>query len=539
METGGTHTLWGDEPLNLHRSQLTQNTTADVCIIGAGLAGILCAYALAREGRRVIVLEALDIGSGETGRTTAHLTNAIDDRYFHIEQMHGAEAARITAESHTQGISFLERIAMEEAIPCGFTRLDGYLFLPPGEKPELLQRELDAAHRAGLGAVERVDKVPSFESGPALRFPDQAQFSPMRFLAGVAHAAERLGASIHTGTQVDGIDKSSSLTVRTRGGSAVECGAVIVATNAPINDVVTMHMKQAAYRTYALAAPVAIDPDAKALLWDTSERAGDPDGPYHYVRFTSSDPNGRLTNGTPPRDFIIVGGGDHPTGIKVEPVERWNTLERWARERWPSMGTVVHRWSGQVLEPHDAVAFIGRNPTGPDGVYIVTGDSGMGMTHSAIAAILLPRLIAGEDHPWKKLYDPARKPVHGLADLARHVGRVTANYAEWVSPGEEARSLSAGDGLIVRHGLKLLAVCRDEQGRLHSHHAACTHLGCVVHWNSAEKSWDCPCHGSRFSAAGEVISGPAIKDLESAPIDGATPEIQTRPIMPTPSSAPI
>jgi Rieske Fe-S protein len=177
------------------------------------------------------------------------------------------------------------------------------------------------------------------------------------------------------------------------------------------------------------------------------------------------------------------------------------------------MREIVHRWSGQVIEPHDRAAFIGRNPGMSDNIFIVTGDSGMGMTHSAIAGIMMPELLGGREHPWSQLYDPSRKPFHSLGAFARHAGRMAGRYADWLTPGADLDDIHPGEGRVVRRGLHLIAAFRDERGIVHARGARCTHLGCVVRWNNAEKSWDCPCHGSRYDAMGRVLNGPARRDL--------------------------
>lgn len=503
----GTRSCWHDAALRLDRSPLRADAKAEVCIIGAGITGLLCAYTLARAGIRPVVIDDGPIGGGETGRTTAHLANAIDDRYFEIERMHGAEGARICAESHTHAITLVERIVADEAIDCAFARLDGYLFLPPAEDPELLRRELDAARRAGLGDVQFVDRAPSFDSGPCLRFPRQAQLHPLRLLASLAAATERMGGVIHTGTHAKRISFNASVDVVTAAGPIVFANAVIIATNSPFNDLVSIHTKQSAHRTYALSARLPVGAVAPALHWDTSQRAGDLGGPYHYVRV---HPAAASDND----DLLIVGGGDHHTGEQTDGIAHWASLESWARERWPVMGAVTHRWSGQVMEPHDGVAFIGRNPSGPERVFVVTGDSGMGMTHAAIAAAMLPDLIRGQTHSWEKLYDPSRKPTTALGEFAGEGARVAAHYADWLTPGADIEHIPPGEGAIVRRGLRLLAVHRDSAGQLHTRSAVCPHLGCVVGWNHAEKTWDCPCHGSRFNAHGEVINGPSPRNLD-------------------------
>jgi Rieske Fe-S protein len=238
----------------------------------------------------------------------------------------------------------------------------------------------------------------------------------------------------------------------------------------------------------------------RALYWDTPH-------PYHYVR---------LADGAGADDVLIVGGEDHKTGQEDEGHAPFAALEAWTRERFPMAGDVRHAWSGQVLEPVDSLAFIGRNPGDADNVYIVTGDSGNGMTHGTIAGILLADLIAGRENAWSTLYDPARVTLRATPRFAKENLNVAAQYAALATPGDigSPADLAPGTGAILRRGLKKVAVYRDDSGAVHEFSAACPHLGCIVQWNGAERSWDCPCHGSRFHAEGRVINGPAMRGLE-------------------------
>ncbi|HYF15904.1 MAG TPA: FAD-dependent oxidoreductase [Phycisphaerales bacterium] len=503
-----TTSLWHHAGARLGRTPLTGDATADVCVVGAGMCGILCAYTLAKAGLSVVLLEAREIGSGETGRTTAHLSNVIDDRFYVLEERHGVEASRANAGAHGAAIELLERISTEEKISCDFCRVNGYLFLPPGERLDILRREYAAAERAGMNC-EMIERAPSWDSGPCLVFPNQGQFHPLRFLDGAARAAERLGVRIHTGTRVTAIEEKP-LRVRTDRSFAVEARAIVLATNTPIVDKITIHSKQVPYRTYAFAARLPVGAVEKALYWDTSETPGDTGGAYHYVRLaeTVSDPTGER------EEVIIVGGSDHHTGEGEEVPERWDRLEAWARARWPMIGDVLYRWSGQVFEPADNMAYIGKNPIGPEGVFVATGDSGMGMTHSAIAALMMPSLVRGEAHEWSGVFDPSRKATHALGEFLGANAKVAGHFAEWLGAGTDIESIAPGEGAVVRRGVKMLAVFKDKGGGVHACSAVCPHAGCLVHWNGLEQMWECPCHGSRFEATGKVIGGPANKDLD-------------------------
>ncbi|HYJ32780.1 MAG TPA: FAD-dependent oxidoreductase [Candidatus Binatia bacterium] len=500
-DSGATRSVWMDVPPLPARPPLTRDLRADVCIVGSGIAGLTTAYLLAREGLRVAVLDDGATAGGETSRTTAHLTNVIDDRYHWIEQVHGPEGARLAAESHTAAIDTIESIAEGERIACDLLRLDAYLFAAPGDPRDELERELEAARRAGVSGVAWADRAPldAFETGPCLRFPNQAQFHPLRYLQGVADAIERSGGRIHGGTRVTAVHHGPPPRVETADGVTVQADAVVVATNSPVHELIGVHPKQAAYRTYVVAARVPAGSVTRALYYDTED-------PYHYVRLQPESQGGP--------DLLLVGGEDHKTGQADDADERWAALEAWTRERFPQAREFVARWSGQVMETMDGVAFIGPDKSGSR-VFIATGDSGMGMTHSTIAGLLLRDLIAGRENAWARLYDPGRVSLRAAGELAKENLNFVSKYADYVTGGDvgSADEIPPGEGAVLRRGLTKVAAYRDPSGTLHEMSAVCTHLGCVVRWNSAEKSWDCPCHGSRFDSRGRVVNGPATRDL--------------------------
>jgi glycine/D-amino acid oxidase-like deaminating enzyme/nitrite reductase/ring-hydroxylating ferredoxin subunit len=503
METSGaTATVWTATVKIPLRPALDYNTTADVCVVGAGIAGLTTAYLLASEGRSVVVLDDGPIAGGETSRTTAHLVNAIDDRYFKLEKLHGAKGTRLAAQSHTAAIDAIEAIIAKEKIDCDFERLDGYLFVPPGESTDVLDEELEASLRAGLNNVERVERAPlkHFNTGPCLRFARQAQFHPLKYLDALSQAIEARGGRIFNNTHAAEFKSGDSARVKTRDGSSVSAHAIVVATNTPINDRVVMHTKQAAYRTYVIGVWVPQRSVTRALYWDT------PD-PYHYVRLQHLQDH----------DVLIVGGEDHKTGQAVDADERFDRLQHWTRDRFPGGTEVLFRWSGQIMEPVDSLAFIGRNP-GDKNIYIATGDSGNGMTHGTIAGILLTDLIVGRKNEWAELYEPSRILLRAAPEFAKENLNVVAQYADHAAPAEVKNEVEIrpDSGALIRHGIKKIAAYRDSNGAVHKYSAVCPHLGCVVAWNDVEKTWDCPCHGSRFDRHGNVVNGPANTGLEPA-----------------------
>lgn len=499
-DSQATNSIWmatADTPL---QPRLQQNIRTDVCIIGAGIAGLTTAYLLAQEGRSVVVLDDGLIGGGMTGRTTAHLTNAFDDRYFEVEKLHGEEGARLTAASHTAAIDKVAEIVRDEEIDCDFERLDGFLFAPPPETEELLDKELEATRRAGLTGIEKVARAPigSFDTGPALRYPRQAQFHPLKYLTGLTRAIRRDGGRLFGLTHATTIEGGQSARVETSHGPVVTCDVIVVATNTPVNDRVAIHTKQAPYVTYVIGAAIPKDSITRALYWDTLD-------PYHYLRLQKHDG----------RDVLIVGGEDHKTGQANDCTDRYARLEQWTRERFPQIGEIEFRWSGQVMEPADYLAFIGRNPLDADNVFIATGDSGQGMTHGTIAGILLADLIQGRKNRWEDLYSPSRVTLRAISEYAGENINVAGQFADYVTAGDikSVDELKPGQGAVMREGLSKVAVYRDENGTIHRRSAVCPHLGCVVSWNACERTWDCPCHGSRYTAEGRVYNGPANTDL--------------------------
>lgn len=489
---------------------LPDDAVCDVCVVGAGIAGLTTAYLLALEGRSVVVLDGGVVGGGETQRSTAQLSNAIDAHYVEIERLHGTAGASLTAASHSAAIDKIEAIAQTEHIFCDFQRINGYLFAANPKDEHLLLNERDAAERAGLH-VELSEHAPwEMYPGPCLRFPRQGQIHPLKYLAGLAEAFIRHGGRIYDQSQVGQVTGGKEARVETENGAVVRCSQVVIATNTPFNNMVAIHTKQAAYRSYVVAARVPRGYVPRSLYWDTAD-------PYHYVRVYSSQ---KAENG----DLLIVGGEDHKTGQSTDAKDAFERLTAWAAERCPGWGAVEYTWSGQVMESVDGLAYIGRNPIDDDNVYIATGDCGMGMTHGTIAGMLISDLIGQRDNNWANLYAPNRITLRAGVEFARENLNVARQFTDWVTGGEVAtvEEIPLNQGAILREGATKIAVYRDERAMLHRMTAICPHLGCVVRWNNAETTWDCPCHGSRFDCHGQVITGPATSDL--APVAGDNPD---------------
>lgn len=500
--------LWMDSVEMPRCPSLCENIKTDVVIVGGGIAGLTTAYLLMKEGKHVCVLEDYELCSGQSGRTTAQFSNVLGNRYYELEKMHGLDGAILIAESHGTAIEKVAEIVAAENIDCDLERIDGYLFVPTESTEETLFKELGAVHRAGMSDVSLVVRAPLdfLDTGAALHFPRQLQLHPLKYLKGLADCILNGGGKIFTRSHVEEIQGGEKTFVRTKDGFMIHATAVVVATNTPINDVVAIHTKQAPYRSYVIALEIPKGSVPKGLYWDTLD-------PYHYIRLQPSESLGTKSGDT---DILIVGGEDHKTGQNSNPEQNYLSLESWVRQRFPFAGKMVYKWSGQVMESVDGLGFLGHNPMDKNNVYIITGDCGNGMTNATIGGFIIADQIMKRPNAWEKLYSPSRIKLRTVGTYLKENLNVAAQYADHFAlhPFEAIEDMEWGEGAVFRQGLKQIAAYKNHEGRLELHSAVCPHLGGIVHWNTAEKSWDCPCHGSRFDARGKVIEGPAVMNLK-------------------------
>jgi len=503
ITSGVTLPVWFKDVPSMPRfPRLQENLNVDVCVVGGGIAGLTTALLLAKKAKKsVALLEDGEICSGETGRTTAHLASGIDDHYHLLAQSHGMEITKQAGDAHRSAITMIEQICKEENIQCDFERLDGYLFLAKEHGPDFLEKEFAVSREIGFN-VSMVDEVP-FPSGAqvrpmALKFPNQGQFHPRKYIKGLTEACHKHGVKIFTNTHASNFSEGSICTVDTKDGYKVHCSNLVMATNSPVNDRLTMWTKIEPYRSYVVSMAVPKGSVNKALYWNTSD-------PYIYVR---------LQPGTD-SDTLIVGGEDHKSGQASNYEERYQNLINWTKERFPMAKEVVAKWSGHILEPVDDLAFLGRNPGSTKNVYVITGDSGNGMTHCTIGAMMITDMIKGIPNPWEKAFDPSRTMKHEIGEYIKNNVNVAVQYKDWLTTGDvkDIEDLHPGDGGILRKGLFKYAVYKDENGKVNQCSAVCPHTHCIVGWNQSEKSFDCPCHGSRFDAYGAVLNGPANSNL--------------------------
>lgn len=492
--------LWFETAGIPESGRLMHDLETDVLVVGAGVCGINAALELAEHGRKVTVTDARRIGHGETGHTTSHLTVAIDGGWEQVKKDHGEANAKLVARFAQRG---LDRI-VEQIETLGFDAnrnvVDAWVVSERGDDLDDLRKEAEIARALGLD-VSYETTVPWPNGKGGIRFARQARIQPVAYLQGIREQLERRGGTIYEQARVERIEDGTPCIVHVDGGITIRANDVIVAANVPFNDTVRMHTKLWPWRTYAVACRIDPATMTDAMFFDTED-------PYHYVRLA------KWKEG----HVVVIGGEDHRTGTDEEPQDRWDKLQEWGAERL-QLGERVAQWSGQIIETHDGLPFVGRNP-GDQHVWIGTGWVGQGMTFGAAGGELCARLILGQETPLAALFDPSRlAPVNEVPgyvkrnlEFPKHIlmDRILSTDVEVGSADE----VPTGCGRIVREHGRKTAVYRRDDGSIVRLSPVCPHMKCDVKWNDAEKSWDCPCHGSRFTGEGELLNGPAAVPLE-------------------------
>jgi glycine/D-amino acid oxidase-like deaminating enzyme/nitrite reductase/ring-hydroxylating ferredoxin subunit len=479
---------------------LREDVDVDVVIVGGGIAGLCTAWELVEAGRRVAVLEADRIAGSVTGYTTAKLSSLHTLIYAKLRKSFGADAARHYAQSQQQAVEHVVTVAARLGIDCHLERVPGFTYVESQEQVDQLRAEVDAAAEAGLPASFVTETRLPFPVAGAIRVEDQAQFHPRRYLLALAEDISRRRGQIFERTRAVELDEGEPCRVTTESGATVTARDVVVATHYPVFDRAMLFGRLAPRRELVVAAAIP------------AER--DPQGIY-----LTQEQNTRSVRTAPYRDgqrLLIITGEQFTPGAG-EVSERWQRLVAWTGERFPG-AEVVYRWATQDNSTTDQIPFVGPFHRGAKNVYVACGFGGWGMSNGVMSGQLLTELIAGNQLPWADLYDPRRlHPVREAgpmvtlqATVARHfIGdRLRSSYVDSVD------DIAAGTGAVLRMEGERCAVHRDETGALHAVSATCTHLGCIVHFNDAERAWECPCHGSRFAVDGSVIQGPANRPLE-------------------------
>jgi glycine/D-amino acid oxidase-like deaminating enzyme/nitrite reductase/ring-hydroxylating ferredoxin subunit len=478
---------------------LDESLFVDVAVIGGGITGITSALMLKLEGKTVALVESKRIVHGATGYTTGKLTAGHGVVYTDVEKNFGSEGARIYAESNQAAVRRVAELVEEYRIDCDFERKSNYVYAGSNQEVAALKAELEAEKRAGL-PVELVQETPlPYWVAAAIRLDDQAQFHPRKYLLALAEMIPGDGCHVFEETAATDVESGDPCVVETDRGT-IRARDVIIATHLPFEDGGLFFVKAHAHRSYAVAAPLDEDKAPDGMFINSGV-------PTRSVR-TIHDGG---------RTLIQAGGQGHKPGEESDTTARYEVLEGFLGESWPEAGAVEYRWSTQDYMSVDRIPYIGRLRRTSKHVYAATGYSKWGMSAGTLAGMLLTDRILGRSNPWAELYEAKRitpkasfkRFLSGNASAGRHL------VADRFKPADaELDSIKPGEGAIVRARGRKRAAYRDVTGTLHLLSPACTHLGCHVAWNPAERSWDCPCHGSRYSGEGEVIQGPAVKPLQ-------------------------
>jgi glycine/D-amino acid oxidase-like deaminating enzyme/nitrite reductase/ring-hydroxylating ferredoxin subunit len=475
--------------------------TVDVAIIGGGITGVTTARLLKDAGLKVALIEARRLGKGETGKSTAHLTEVLDTRYHKLISKFGERGAQKAAQAQILAIRQIEGFINTRHIDCQFERLPGYLYAESEEDAQNLAKEMDAIKQLGLSAHEVTTFPLPFPAFRVICFDNQAQFSPVTYLFALADGIEGNGSHIFEQTHVLNIEDGNPCRL-TSEHAVIQADHVVVAAHVPISTRYLMQTKLAAYRTYAVGVHLPQAGPA-GLFWDTAN-------PYHYIR----------TQRIQEKPYLIVGGEDHKVGEIVDTTDPFQRLEDFVMNHFGlTVAATDFRWSGQIINTVDGLPYIGKSP-GAEHIYVATGYSGNGITSGTLAAILLADQVQGIANPWSELF--AAKRLKPLASLKSYMSEnidfpkiLINDRLTKLGHADSMQNIPFGQGQVLQVAGEKLAVYRNSRGEFSARSAVCTHLGCLVKWNQTEKSWDCPCHGSRFDPMGRVLNGPAISGLEA------------------------
>ncbi len=470
----------------------------DVAIVGGGITGISTALQLQKAGKKCIVLEAFNMGFGTTGGTTAHINTFFDTPYATIVKDFSLQDAALAAKAAKSAIALIKRNISEYNIDCGFKELTGYIFSTNDKQTKELEDNVEACKKIGVKADLVNSTIIPIPYEKIALLSDQAQFHPMQYVYALAKAFEEAGGVIMLNCRVTKADENNTIEVHTSKGN-IKCSQLVYATHIPPG-VNLLHFRCAPYRSYVIAVQLNNNEYTDALVYDMHD-------PYHYYRTQEIDGI----------RYLIVGGEDHKTAHEDNTENCFRKLESYVRSFF-DVKEVTYKWSSQWYEPNDGLAYIGNLPGHGDNVYVAAGFGGNGMIYGSFSAILLSELILNDKSEYAKLFDPNRiKPVAGFANFVKESADVIGKFIGGLFPKkdiEELSDIAKTEGRVVEYNGKKMGIYKDENGALYAVSTACTHIDCHVQFNTAEKSWDCPCHGARFSITGEVLTAPARKNLE-------------------------
>jgi glycine/D-amino acid oxidase-like deaminating enzyme/nitrite reductase/ring-hydroxylating ferredoxin subunit len=475
----------------------------DVVIVGGGITGITTGLLLQQAGKKCLLVEAESLCYGTTGGTTAHLNTLLDTPYTTISKNFSKEAARQVAQATADAIHLVKTNIIEYGIDCEFEDAAAYLYAEDEKQDKELKDIFDAALEAGLN-IEYIDSIPipaSFTT--AIKVADQAKFNPVRYVLSLAAAFENAGGCIVQHCRVVGVNEKEHLEIETSI-DTFQAGNLIYATHIPVG-INLLHLRCAPYRSYVMAGKLDSQNYPKDLVYDMND-------PYFYYRTQVIDGE----------KYLIIGGKDHKTGHEENTFRNYLQLETKIKTVFPDF-KMTHQWSSQYFEPADGLPYIGHLPQHSDRVHVATGFGGNGMVYSHVSARILTDMITGKESSYLNLFNPKRlKPVAGFTNFIRQNADVTMEFLGKLFSAEKLEELSAlahGEGKLVSFEGKKLGLYKSETGELFAVNPICTHMKCDVKWNTAEKSWDCPCHGGRFDCRGKVMTGPPSADLEQVSLE--------------------
>ena len=510
-----TKSLWNNYQQAGQFPALSENTEADVAIIGGGITGLTTALLLAEAGKKVVVLESLLVGGGTTGHSTGNLYFTIDQVFSALRSKYDTETVQKVAEARNTAVDFIEALVRKNEIDCDLARVPWYLYSHDSENENKIEEELKVAQEAGL-EMKSISEIPDlpFQIRKAVVAGNQAQVNPLLYVYGLAQVAAKAGCSIYENTRVTEVKQiEDHYELHTTGGK-VKAGNVVHATHTP-KGIMIYHTLLGPYREYGVAAKLVDGSYPQGIFWGYYGK-----GQKISLRsYSRGDDN-----------YIMAIGEPHKVGQASSNKEHVNNLEDFLRKNF-DVDRITNRWGGQHYKPADLLPYIGETKSG-SGEYVATGFSTDGLVYGTLAAMLIRDQITGTENKWSSLFSanrhqPAKAAGKFLKENLNVAGQIIKDIP-WKKDAEQFSEIKPGEGKILERDGEKLAVYRDKADKITIRSAKCTHMGCIVHWNNAEETWDCPCHGTRFSPDGTVLEGPAFHPLQL--IENSGGDLESKPV---------
>jgi glycine/D-amino acid oxidase-like deaminating enzyme/nitrite reductase/ring-hydroxylating ferredoxin subunit len=514
MQRDGARTsLWqANMPPYPSTAAIPPTDVMDVLIVGGGITGVTSALLLQLAGKKCVLAEAQTLCFGTSGGTTAHLNTLLDHPYSEIESKFGEKNAQLLGRATREALQLIRSNVQQYQIDCGFEEQKGYMYAQNDDQIKELEDILKASQKAGI-IMEYTQEIPiDVPFKKAVSFEGQAKFHPSRYIYSLAKAFEDAGGILLQGCRITKLETNEIIEATSKYG-IIKSKNIIWATHIPPG-VNLLHFRCAPYRSYAMAIKLKGNAYPNGLIYDMYD-------PYHYFRSQQIDGE----------QFFIAGGEDHKTAHEKNTAECFDKLESYLRKYF-DIDNIVYKWSSQYFEPADGLPYIGHLPGNPENVFVATGFGGNGMTCGTISAILLSDILTNGRSDYQDLFDPNRlKPIAGFANFVKQQADVVGKMISGHVSAEKITELSEiahGEARVVKYEDHKLAIYKDEAGNVHAVNPVCPHAKCIVEWNNAEQSWDCPCHGSRFNADGVMLTGPASFDLEEIRLKDLLKEKQSK-----------